>query len=86
MSDSYYFDVSMVAEQRLDRLQSAQTELMLQQAGLARRGWAARQTSKALCEVGRLMVAVGEKLMCSTSESLSASASPQQWVGSTASR
>ena len=85
MTNNYYLDVAMVAEQRGDRLRAAQTKLMLERAGVERRGWVAQQACRLLCGAGRVLVAVGERMICEASESLAAPTA-RKWMQSPAGR
>jgi hypothetical protein len=85
MSNNYYLDVAMVAEQRGDRLQAAQTKLLLERAGVEQPGWVARQACRLVCGVGRMLVAVGERMICRASDSLAAPTA-QRWMQSTIGR
>ena len=73
MTTNYYLDASVVSEQRRDRLEAAETKLMLQQSGVSQRGWLVRQMCALVCGTGRLMIAVGEMLVVRTKGSIAAS-------------
>ena len=80
MTSSYYLDTSVVSEQRRDRLQAAETKLMLQQSGVIQRGWLIRQMCALVCGTGRLMIAVGETLVFRATGSITASVARQPMV------
>jgi hypothetical protein len=77
MINSYYLDAMMAKEQRQDRLQAAQTKLLLEQAGVDQRGWLTRQMCGLVCGTGRLMIAVGERLICRATSPITASVARQ---------
>ena len=68
MTGSYYLDATVVSEQRQDRLQAAETKLMLQQSGTMRQGWAVRLLYATLHRVGHLLASLGLALIRSTGE------------------
>jgi len=90
MRDSYYLDynldVIVATEQRQDRLQAAQTKLLLEQAGVDQRGWLTRQMCELVCGMGRLMIAVGQMLVLRATGSITASVARQPMTESTATR
>jgi hypothetical protein len=86
MTNSFYLDASVVSEQRRDRLQAAETKLMLQQSGMMQRGWLVRQICTLVCGAGRLMIAVGEMLVVRGTGSITASVARQPMTESTAPR
>ena len=86
MTGSYYLDASGVSEQRRDRLQAAETKLMLQQSGVIQRGWLARQMCALVCGTGRLMIAVGQTLVFRATGSITASVARQPMAQGPAAR
>jgi hypothetical protein len=86
MTSSYYLDASVVSEQRRDRLEAAQTKLMLQQSGLIQRAWLVRQMCALVCGTGRLMIAVGEMLVFRATGSIAASVARQPMTQGPANR
>jgi hypothetical protein len=86
MTGSYYLDASVVSEQRQDRLRAAETRLVLQQSGVLQRGWLARQVCALVCGAGRLLIAVGERLVNRTTDSLTAATPRQPITGSAITR
>lgn len=52
-----------VAEERLqDCLRKAETDRVLREAGIDRRGWASRLACELLCGLGHVLVALGQRL------------------------
>ena len=86
MTTNYYLDASVVSEQRRDRLEAAETKLMLQQSGVNQRGWLVRQMCALVCGTGRLMIAVGEMLVVRTTGSIAASVARQPMTQGPATR
>jgi hypothetical protein len=86
MTTSYYLDASVVSEQRHDRLEAAETKLMLQQSGVNQRGWLVRQLCALVCGAGRLMIAVGQMLVVRTTGSIAASVAQQPMTQGPATR
>ena len=86
MSSSYYLDTSVVSEQRRDRLEAAETKMMLQQSGVIQRGWLVRQMCALVCGAGRLMIAAGEMLVFRATGSITASVARQPMTQGPATR
>ena len=86
MTTNYYLDASVVSEQRRDRLEAAETKLMLQQSGVMQQGWLVRQMCALVCGAGRLMIAVGEALVTRATGSITASVARQPMTETTATR
>ena len=86
MTSSYYLDASVVSAQRRDRLQAAETKLMLQQSGVIQRGWLVRQMCALACGAGRLLIAVGEILVFRATGSITASVARQPMTQGPATR
>jgi hypothetical protein len=86
MINSYYLDASVVSEQRRDRLQAAETKLMLQQSGMMQRSWLDRQVGALVCGAGRLMIAAGEMLVFRATGSITAPVARQPMAESTTTR
>ena len=86
MTSSYYLDASVVSEQRRDRLEAAETKMMLQQRGVIQRGWFVRQMCALVCGAGRLMIAVGELLVYRATGSIAASVARQPMAQGPATR
>jgi hypothetical protein len=86
MSNSYHLDAMMTAEQRQDRLQVAQTKLLLEQAGVDQHGWLRRQLCELACAMGHLLVKVGETMICRAAERLTSPSIPQQMTSAAADR
>jgi hypothetical protein len=86
MISSYYLDASVVSEQRRDRLQAAETKMMLQQSGVMQRGWLVRQMCVLVCGAGRLLIAAGEMLVLRATGSITAPVARQPMTESSATR
>jgi hypothetical protein len=86
MSSSYYLDTSVVSEQRRDRLEAAETKMMLQQSGVIQRGWLVRQMCALVCGAGRLMIAAGEMLVFRATGSITVSVARQPMTQGPATR
>ena len=86
MTSSYYLDTSVVSEQRRDRLEAAETKMMLQQSGVIQRGWLVRQMCALVCGAGRLMIAAGEMLVFRATGSITVSVARQPMTQGPATR
>jgi len=86
MTSSYYLDTSVVSEQRRDKLEAAETKMMLQQSGVIQRGWLVRQMCALVCGAGRLMIAAGELLVFRATGSITASVARQPMTQGPAAR
>jgi hypothetical protein len=57
------FTAQLLMEMRVEeRLRRAEIDRQVREAGVRRRGWLSRQGCWLLCQVGRLLVAVGARL------------------------
>jgi len=86
MNSSNYMDVSVSSEQRRDRLQAAEEKMMLRRAGLLQRSMFARLMCAVLHGAGHLLTDLGQALIRSTGEPLTAPASRPPLTGTTAGR
>jgi len=58
-----HFLIAQMVDMRLEEeLCQAETRRLLREAGIDRRGWLARPGCWLLCQVGRLLVALGRRL------------------------
>ena len=58
-----HFLIAQMVDMRLEEeLRQAETRRLLREAGIDRRGWLARPGCWLLCQVGRLLVALGRRL------------------------
>ncbi|UCC64837.1 MAG: hypothetical protein JSV36_07290 [Anaerolineae bacterium] len=58
-----HFLIAQMVDMRLEEeLRRAETRRLLHEAGIGGRGWLSRESRWLLCQIGRLLVAVGQRL------------------------